>query len=279
MNPYIYIFLRPTWIYSCLLFTTLLVRVEGQVIIQPGTSGVFIPDGQGAYYQGFEKAPANHDLFLCLSSNESKAPGGGNQANPNGFAAGYNFGTGMPDPAETTFDPSPFGLEYLVTPFIDVAQPLALDQVPLVGSYRVLLFDANQTGTDPLLSIPTLEVYTSPTEPVTSITAVRSGNLAYNLDAGTNRTVMATGNTGTSRWNMALYIPDSAFTRAPGGESVTFIHVYTEHLNDNDGFDHWGVDSGLSYDMVPEPSQTLLLLMAGLFAMGLRHRKHRQHNA
>ena len=236
-----------------------------------------MPDGQGAFYLGFEKEPANHDLFLCLSSNESKAPGGGgNELNPNGFAAGYNYGTGTPSPTETVFDPSAGGLEYLVEPFIDIANPLALSEIPLVGDYRVILFDSNQTGSDQFLNIPTLELYTSATEPVTSIADVQSGSLAYNLDGGgTDRTVVATGNTGTSRWNMALYIPDSNFVRAPGGDSATYVHMYTQHLNDNDGFDHWGVDSGLDYDMVPEPSQSILLTLAGCLAVFLRRRPSR----
>lgn len=246
--------------------------LHGAILLQPGNSGTFLADGQGAHLLGFEQGAVNHDLFLCLSSNESKAPGGGNLSNPNGFAAGYNFGNGATvDLTETVQDPDT-GNTYLIEPFIDVAETLGLNQVPLVGDHRVFVFDANQQMSDPLIFITTLEIYTSGSATVGSAAEARSGNLVYDLDGGgTDRSIEITGSTGTSRWNLALYVPDAWFVTEPGGEAATYVQFYSEHLNDNDGFDHWGVDMGLVFPVVPEPA-AILLVSLGMVGV-LRRRR------
>ena len=140
-------------------------------------------------------------------------------------------------------------------------------------SYAQFLLDINQQGTDPLLSLNEIQIFTSdtPNQSVETFGNVHGGDivdldgtLIWDLDADADDVIELDYNlnTGSGSGDMFLYVQASKFLT---GEE--FVYLYSEFgtpEGNNDGFEEWAV---LRTDgpTVPIPG-TGLLFGAGFVA-------------
>ena len=139
--------------------------------------------------------------------------------------------------------------------------------------------DINQTGTgseQPYYEIHALEIYTSSAASFSYDNGAATGTdvtEVYKFDgaAGGNLRLQPENTTGTSNWDVALYVPLVNFDRGDDDDltvAETYIHFVIKY-DDNSGADTWSVSTGSP--LVPEPSSVLLISLGGL--MGLLRRR------
>jgi len=139
--------------------------------------------------------------------------------------------------------------------------------------------DINQTGTGsekPYYEIHALEIYTSSAASFSYDNDAATGTdvaEVYKFDgaAGGNLRLQPENTTGTSNWDVALYVPFVNFDRGDDDDltvAETYIHFVIKY-DDNSGADTWSVSTGSP--LVPEPSSVLLISLGGL--MGLLRRR------
>jgi hypothetical protein len=142
-------------------------------------------------------------------------------------------------------------------------------------NYYQFLLDINQTGTDPLLSLDKLQIFTSTTANQSGSTL--TGTKVYDLGANVVE-LNYNLNTGSGSGDMFLYVPTSLFAGAVG-DNIYLFSEFGIPNNNNDGFEEWAIVQGTCTNPlgcnppnVPEP-QAFLLVGAGLVVVGAVSRK------
>lgn len=148
------------------------------------------------------------------------------------------------------------------------------------GFFRVFLFDANQNQSevDDHVDIEMLKVYTSSLGTLTDLTQLGT-SLApqvYDMDSFKDYTLRVDGSVGTGGADMNFYLPNSVFS-GPGVNNSTFIYLYYQYTNFNDGPDAWMLDRDFTYTNpeVPEPASMALWFAGGTAGLIWRNRRKR----
>jgi MYXO-CTERM domain-containing protein len=147
--------------------------------------------------------------------------------------------------------------------------------------YRFLL-DVNQTSSNNLLSMNSLQIYTG--AGLSDISTL-SGTLRYDMNAtGTNAVTLNYAlNSGSGSGDMFLYVPTSDFAGVASTDNVILYAQFGKPpgtYSSNDGFEEWAAattTAGVPLNS-PEPS-TITLALAGLVGFGfagLRRLRRRQ---
>jgi hypothetical protein len=143
-----------------------------------------------------------------------------------------------------------------------------------VLSYEFIL-DINQTGSNPLLSLNKVQIYTSTTPSQTTSNVSSLGTLRYNMDGtggGVNdATVTLNYNNfpGSGQGDMVLYVPAANF-----GSPNEYLYLYSSFGDpnvNNDGYEEWAA-RGAPPLAAPLPAGAAMGL-AGLFALALARRR------
>jgi hypothetical protein len=160
---------------------------------------------------------------------------------------------------------------------------IRLGEVPLVtlstGEYYQFLLDINQTGSDPWLSLDSLDIYTRSTA-LTSADNLADLSAApsvprYSLDAASNNNTILLNyslNTGSGSGDMFAYIPKGKFS---GASATDFLYLYSKfgdtvpHQN-NDGYEEWAVLGAPA--AVPDGGATVALMGLALGGLSLSRR-------
>lgn len=138
------------------------------------------------------------------------------------------------------------------TPFDDKAGPWTHDltfadlqttTVTLNGTgYFKLLLDVNEPGgTKSLISLDSLQFYTSPVGSQTTTNVSSLGTLRYSFGATDSVILDASRNSGSGSGDMYAYIPTSAFA---GTSSSDFVYMYVRFGNADPsqaGFEEWAL--------------------------------------
>jgi hypothetical protein len=187
-----------------------------------------------------------------------------NQGDHDGIDVGYNA-----DADSTMPDTKPGPWTHNIT----------LGDIPIVsfdgGTYYELLLDVNETGSQQLLSVEVLRLFTSatavdPADTYAALTAV-AGTPNYDLDVGADgdSTVYCSG-VGSGIADVFVYIPTSFFA---GVLDSYYLYLYAEmgitggDYGADDGYEEWGVRVG--GEQVPDGGMTLVMLGAALAGIGL----------
>lgn len=143
--------------------------------------------------------------------------------------------------------------------------------------YKEFLLDINQvnSGTNSLLSLDKVQIYTSATGGATTTNVSTLGTLRYDIDAGGDNWVKLDYNlgSGSGQGDMRMFIPVSAFA---GATANTFVYLYSMfgiNWASNDGFEEWAIQNATG--VVPVPSAvwaggSCLLGLAGFSAVRRR---------
>ena len=199
------------------------------------------------------------------------------------FSSKQPTGTGVIDPfLRVQNDPNEHGYNTSGgTPFDDKAGPWTHDiqfsdlqstQVMVDGTaYYSLLLDVNEPGgSKSLISLDSLQFYTSDTGGKTTLDLSQLGTLRWSLDGGEDSFVMldAARNSGSGSGDMYAYIPVSAFA---GVSNSDFIYMYCRFGDQaaadgttEGGFEEWA----LVASPVPEVS-ALFPILSLMAAAGL----------
>lgn len=182
----------------------------------------------------------------------------------NGSEQGYN----------TSGSPLPFddkaGIWTHDLRFSDLQQSL----VSLDGTqYYKLLLDVNEpNGSRSLISLESLQIYTSATGSQTTLNVSSLGVLRYDLDAGGDSTVIidAARNHGSGSGDIYAYLPVANFA---GTNPSDFIYLFSRFGDSDDlasggGFEEWSVVTNVA----PVPEMNALFPIVGLVvAVGSTH--------
>jgi len=141
--------------------------------------------------------------------------------------------------------------------------------------YRFLLdINQNRGGDNELLTMHSLQLYTSPIGSQTTTDLSQLGTLRYDMDnaafGGASDSKVELNfilNPGSGAGDMFAYIPTSLFA---GANAMDYVYLYTQfgpNYDSNDGFEEWAlIRSSTPTQPVPEPGTILsgLLLLGGL---------------
>ncbi|MEK0424924.1 MAG: hypothetical protein RJB11_1015 [Planctomycetota bacterium] len=254
-----------------------------------------------ALYQHTDIKHSNRDDFLTTQDDypgtgSGGATGGGNGANGggNGANGGGNGGGGsgggnggtLGDGTIAAFNgdyASPGNPEAIFngsTP--PKTHTIRLGDIPLTtdGKYRVILFDANQNqpADQDHVDIRLIRLFTSTTTPpLIDISQLTGQTLVYDSLAYDNiEYITVAGNTGTGGADMYFYVPNALFTNQ-GSTDTSYIYLYFEYTNFNDGPDTWSLDKNFTYTNpahTPEPAAMALWATGG--ALGIVYRTRRK---
>ncbi len=200
-------------------------------------------------------------------------------------------GTGLIDPfvrlqtnqnIETGYNTSGRPLQFDELNPLNFTHDLLIAQIPIVNCgattcYEFLL-DINQTGSDPLLSLFELQVFTTSSAGLNNATGPdANGNISfaaatqiYNLDVGAqgDSVVQLNYNLNAGSGNgfdMLFLLPTSLVT---SGDRLILYSAFGIPNNNNDGFEEWATRNPTGSTVVAQPA-SLMLLGFGLTAMSL----------
>ncbi|MFM7518357.1 MAG: hypothetical protein ACKO3V_15580 [Pirellula sp.] len=156
---------------------------------------------------------------------------------------------------------------------------IVLGDIPTTtdGFFWVFLFDANQnqSNSDNHIDITMLQVFTSNSNSLTSISQLgTSATMVYDMDDFDDFTVRVDGSVGTGGADMYLYLPNSVFV-AVGATSSTNVYLYYQYTYFNDGAEAWLLDKKFTYTNpeVPETASMALWATSGLVGLVYRARR------
>jgi len=172
-------------------------------------------------------------------------------------------------------------------------------------TYVEFLLDANQTGSNPGISLDQLRIFQGNTAyntgygPTDATGTFSTGaTLVYSLDTTSNNNEVAlpvqntngfNANNGSGSGDLYVYVLASKFNPADGAYVYLYSHFgddssfkaadkNTYNLNNNDGFEEWAALTGQFVPPVPEPS-TIALALSGVVSagfVGLRRLRRQQ---
>lgn len=196
------------------------------------------------------------------------------------FSSKQPTGTGVIDPfLRVQADPSEQGYNTSGgIPFDDKAGPWTHDiqfsdlqttQVTVNGTayYQIFLDVDEPGGSKSLISLDSLQFYTSSTGSKTTTDLSQLGTLRWSLDGSEDSYVMldASRNSGSGSGDMYAYIPTSAFS---GVSNSDFIYMYCRFGDQasadgtsEGGFEEWSLAAS------PVPEVSSLVPIAGLIGM------------
>jgi hypothetical protein len=218
----------------------------------------------GAVFQFTQPQPTGTgviDPFLRIH-------GTGNQ----GVEQGYNT-SGRPAPFDEITDPN-------FTRNIRFSD-LQSTTIALNGTeYFRILLDVNEpNGNRSLITLTSLQLYTSATGSQTTTNVASLGTLRYNLDLGGDNSVIidASRNRGSGSGDVYIYIPTANFA---GTAPTDFVYLYAA-FGDADGDAQGGFEEfALVRNITPIPELNALFPIVGLMvAVGSTHMLRRRRMA
>jgi hypothetical protein len=142
------------------------------------------------------------------------------------------------------------------------------------GSYHFTL-DINEPagGSQPLLSLDELRIYISSTGSQNTTVLGDLGTLIYDLDAGTDNTVLMdfTNAPGSGVTDMLMTMPAALFAGVSPADFVILYSRFGDTESSGAGFEEWA-------HLVPEPS-SLTLISLGLVGLALSRRSQREESS
>lgn len=232
---------------GALLLAPALAQATMLDLTTAGSSGTI----NGALFQQISQQPTgsgNISSFVRLSTN-------------NTIESGYNT-SGRPLTNWPDVNTSP-----------TFTHNLMLSQIPEVTingvAYRQFLLDINQTNSNPLLSLDSLQIYQGNTGSLTTTTLSDLGTKVYDMGSSNWIKLNYSLNAGSGQGDMYANIPNSVFGTG------TYVYLYSSfgaNYPNNDGYEEWATVGPSTAPPVPEPS-TVLLVGAGLICLaGLRRK-------
>ena len=188
----------------------------------------------------------------------------------NGMEQGYNTSGGIP------FDDKAGPWTHDVQ-FSD----LQATTVTINGTaYFKVMLDVNEPGgSNSLISLNQLMIYTSPTGSQTTLDIASLGTLRFDLDGNGNNSVLldASRNSGSGSGDMFAYIPVANFAGVSGTDYLYLYCNFGDAAGTTEGgFEEWSLVNNLS----PVPEMSALFPIIGLIAaVGLTHLLRRRRLA
>lgn len=141
--------------------------------------------------------------------------------------------------------------------------------------YAAFLLDINESngGTNSLLSLDSVQIYTSPVASQTTTNVASLGTLRWDMDAGEDSTVNLNYslNHGSGSGDMLLYVPASALAGASAGDYVYFYCSFGNPYASDAGFEEWAnFGTQTVGPSVPAPGALALAGLGGFLMMRRR---------
>jgi hypothetical protein len=154
------------------------------------------------------------------------------------------------------------------------------------NAYYQFLLDINEAGSSSkqLLSMDSLQFYTSPTGSKTTADVSTLGTLRYDLDAGGDHWILlnSSRNSGSGSGDMVALVPTSLFSGASADDYVYLYSKFGLNASSDAGFEEWATfgdhTSGGGPSAVPEPSTYAVLGSLLAFVIYLKRRSGHAEN-
>jgi hypothetical protein len=139
--------------------------------------------------------------------------------------------------------------------------------------YAAFLLDINESngGSNSLLSLNSVQIYTSPIGNQTTTSVASLGVLRWDMDAGGDSTVNLdySLNHGSGSGDLLLYVPAAAFAGASASDHVYFYCAFGNRFASDAGFEEWA-NFGTSPVLVPGPGALALAGLGGFLVLRRR---------
>src|SRR5262245_55106664 len=138
-------------------------------------------------------------------------------------------------------------------------------------AYAAFLLDINESngGANSLLSLDSVQIYTSPVASQTTTNVPSLGVLRWDMDAGGDSTVNLdySLNHGSGSGDMLLYVPASVFAGAGANDSMYFYSSFGNPFASDAGFEEWANFGTDPVTLVPGPGALALAGLGGVLVL------------